>query len=74
MISWGLAGLDLSGFLGPVRLVCGTKQVRSMCARFCCRWDAFERWWILAIGVTPGSMRPLVTVGNLGVWSCLDIV
>jgi hypothetical protein len=28
----------------------------------------------VAIGVTPVSLRPLITVGNLGVWSCLDIV
>jgi hypothetical protein len=28
----------------------------------------------LAIGVTPVSLRPLITVGNLGAWSYLDIV
>jgi hypothetical protein len=28
----------------------------------------------LATGVTPVSLRPLITVGNLGVWSCLDVV
>jgi hypothetical protein len=28
----------------------------------------------VAIGVTPVSLRPLITMGNLGVWSCLDIV
>jgi hypothetical protein len=28
----------------------------------------------LATGVTPVSLRPVITVGNLGVWSCLDIV
>jgi hypothetical protein len=28
----------------------------------------------LAIGVRPVSLWPLVTWGNLGVWSCLDIV
>jgi hypothetical protein len=27
MISWGLVGLDLSGFLGPVGLVQGMQQV-----------------------------------------------
>jgi hypothetical protein len=27
-----------------------------------------------AVGVTPVSLRPLITVGNLGAWSCLDIV
>jgi hypothetical protein len=27
-----------------------------------------------AIGVALVSWRPLITVGNLGVWSCLDIV
>jgi hypothetical protein len=28
----------------------------------------------LATGVTPVSLRPFITMGNLGVWSCLDIV
>jgi hypothetical protein len=28
----------------------------------------------LAIGVRPMSLWPLVTWGNLGAWSCLDIV
>jgi hypothetical protein len=28
----------------------------------------------VAIGVTPVSLKPLITVGNLGAWSCLDIV
>jgi hypothetical protein len=37
-----------------------------MCARFGYRWDACERWSILTTGVTPGSLRPLITVGNLG--------
>jgi hypothetical protein len=74
MVRWDLVGLDLSDFLGPVRLVCGMQQVRSLCARFGYRWDAYERCSALATGVTPGSLRPLITVGNLGVWSCLDIV
>jgi hypothetical protein len=74
MISWGLVGLDLSGFLGPVHSVCGMQQVRSLCARFGYGWDAYERWWVLAIGVTPGSLRPLITMGNLGAWLHLDIV
>jgi hypothetical protein len=37
-------------------------------------WDACERWSILATGVTPVSLRPLIIMGNLGAWSCLDIV
>jgi hypothetical protein len=28
----------------------------------------------VATGVTPVSLRPLITVGNPGAWSCLDIV
>jgi hypothetical protein len=28
---------------------------------------------VLAIGVTPVSLWPLVTMGNLGVSSCLDV-
>jgi hypothetical protein len=73
-ISWGLVGLDLSGFLGPVGLVRGMQQVRSLCAQFGYRWDACECGSVLATGVTPGSLRPLITVGNLGAWLCLDIV
>jgi hypothetical protein len=74
MISCGLVGLDLSGFLGPVGLVRGMQRVRILCARFGYRWDACERWLVLAIGVTPVSLRPLITMGNLGAWLCLDIV
>jgi hypothetical protein len=66
MISWGLVGLDLLGFLGPVHLVHGLQQVRSLCARFGYRWDACERWSVLATCVTPGSLKPLIIVGNLG--------
>jgi hypothetical protein len=73
-ISWGLVGLDLSGFLGPVGLVRGKQQVQSLRGRFGYRSDACERWSILATGVTPGSLRPLSTVGNLGAWLCLNIV
>jgi hypothetical protein len=74
MISWGLVGLDLSGFLGPVGLVHGMQQVRSLCAPFGYRWDACERWSVLATGVTPESLRPLITVGNIGAWLCLVVV
>jgi hypothetical protein len=28
----------------------------------------------LATGVTPVRLRPLITMGNLDAWSCLDIV
>jgi hypothetical protein len=38
------------------------------------RWDACECWSVLATVVTPGSLRPLITMGNLGAWLCLDIV
>jgi hypothetical protein len=38
------------------------------------RCDACEHWSILATGVTPVSLRPLIIVGNIGAWSCLDIV
>jgi hypothetical protein len=38
-----------------------------------CTWGKM-RWSVLAIGVTPGSLRPLITVGNLGAWLCIDIV
>jgi hypothetical protein len=45
-----------------------------MCACFGYRWDACERWSFVATGATPVSLRPLITVGNIGAWSCLDIV
>jgi hypothetical protein len=38
------------------------------------RWDACERWSFLARGVIPVSLRPLITMGNLGAWSYLDII
>jgi hypothetical protein len=41
---------------------------------FCYMWDACGRWSVLATSVTPVSLRPLITVGNLGAWSFLDIV
>jgi hypothetical protein len=37
------------------------------------RSDACEHGLVLATGVTPVSLWPLITVGNLGVWSCLDV-
>jgi hypothetical protein len=50
------------------------QQVRSLCAWFGYRWDAYDRWSVVATGVTPMSLRPLITMGNLGAWSCLDII
>jgi hypothetical protein len=38
------------------------------------RWNACECGKILATGVTPVSLWPLVTEGNLGVWSYLDVI
>jgi hypothetical protein len=34
------------------------------------RWDACERWSVLTTIVTPMSLWPLVTVGDLGAMSC----
>jgi hypothetical protein len=47
--------------LGLVDLVHGMQQVRSLCACFGYRWDACECWSFLAIGVTPVSLRTLIT-------------
>jgi hypothetical protein len=69
----GLVGLDLSG-LSLVSLFRGMQQVRSLWAWFGYRWDASERWSVLSTGMTPMSLRPLITMSNLGVWSCLDVV
>jgi hypothetical protein len=55
MISWGLVGLDLSGFLGPVGLVHGMKQVQSLCAQFGYRGETCGLCLVLATGVTPVS-------------------
>jgi hypothetical protein len=60
--------------LGLVGLVHGMQQVRSLCACFGYIWDACERWSFLATCVTPVSLRPLITMDNLGVWSCLDTI
>jgi hypothetical protein len=69
----GLVELDLPR-LSLVGLVHGTQQVRSLCAWFGYRWDACEHWSVLAIGMTSVSLRPLITMSNLGVWSCFNIV
>jgi hypothetical protein len=50
------------------------QQVQSLCACFGYRSDVCERWSFVATGVTPVSLRPLITMGNLGAWSCLVIV
>jgi hypothetical protein len=54
--------------------ISGYAEVRSLCAWFGYRWNACERWSVLATRVPHVSLRPLITVGNLGAWSCLDIV
>jgi hypothetical protein len=64
----GWFGLDLVG------LDYGMQQVRSLRACFDYMWDACERWSFVATCVTPVSLRPLITVGNLGAWSWLVIV
>jgi hypothetical protein len=64
----GWFGLDLVG------LDYGMQQVQSLCACFGYRWDTCEHWSFVATGVTPVSLRPLITMGNLGAWSCLVIV
>jgi hypothetical protein len=50
--------------------------VKPVCigAWFGYMWDAYEHGSVLATGVTPVSLRPLITMGNLGVWSCLEVV
>jgi hypothetical protein len=36
--------------------------------------DAYESCSILATSVTPVSLWPLITMGNLDVWSGLEVV
>jgi hypothetical protein len=39
------------------------------------RWDACEHGSVLATGgVTPVSLWPLISAGNIGAWFCLDVV
>jgi hypothetical protein len=68
-----LVWLDLSG-LSLVGLVPSMQQVQNLCAWFGYRWDACEHWSVWASSVTPVSLKPLITMGNLSVWSCLDMV
>jgi hypothetical protein len=62
--------------LSLVGLVHGLQQVRSLFACFglATGETSVSVGQFLAIGVTPVSLRPLITVGNLDAWSYLDIV
>jgi hypothetical protein len=55
-------------------MVCSRCEASVHCSWFGYGWDACESWSVLATGVTPVSLWPLITVGNLGAWSCLDVV
>jgi hypothetical protein len=66
-----MVGLDLSGSSLAV-LARGMQEVQSLCAWFGYWWGACQCLLVLARGVTPVSLWPLITVGNLGAWSCLD--
>jgi hypothetical protein len=68
-----LVGMDLSS-LSLVSLAHVMQQVRSLCSWFGYMCDACESWSVLATGVTPVSLRPLITMGNLVAWSCLDVI
>jgi hypothetical protein len=35
--------------------------------------ETCEPWLVLATGVRPVSLWPLITMSNLGAWLCLDI-
>jgi hypothetical protein len=67
-----LVGLDLLG-LSVVGLVHGMQQVRSLCAQFGYRCDACKHWSVLATGVTPVSLRPLITMGVVMFRCCLGL-
>jgi hypothetical protein len=55
-------------------MVCSRCEACGHGSWFGYRWDACERWSIFATDVTPVSLWPLVTMGNLGAVLCLDIV
>jgi hypothetical protein len=65
--------LDLLG-LSLVGLVRGMQHACVHESWFGYRWDACERVSVLATGVTPVSLWPLITMGNLGAWSSIDVV
>jgi hypothetical protein len=63
-------------YLGLVGSFCGMLQVEA-CGHshgFDYKGETCELWSVLATGVRPVSLWPLVTVSNLGAMSCLDIV
>ncbi len=73
----GMVGMVLFGFIWVQLvwfMVCNRCEACVHGSWFGYRWDACEHWSFVATGVTPVSLRPLITVGNLGAWSCLDIV
>jgi hypothetical protein len=74
-ISWDKVGLDLSGLsLVFWFVVCSRCEDCVHGSWFGHRWDVCECCSVLATGVTPVRLWPLVTVGNLSVLSCLDVV
>jgi hypothetical protein len=63
-------------YLGLVGSVCGMQQVEA-CGHspsFGYRGETCELWLVLATGVRPVTSWPFVTMSNLGVFSCLDVV
>jgi hypothetical protein len=62
-----MVGLVLLGYLGLVGSVCGMLQVEACghSADFGYRGETCELWSVLATGMRPVSLWPLVTVGNL---------
>jgi hypothetical protein len=43
-------------------------------SQFRYRWDACDHCSVLATGVTPVSLWPLINMGNLGALLCLDVI
>jgi hypothetical protein len=66
-----LGSLD---WVGSSRSGYSVQQVRSLgaCLATGGMPVSFDRF--VATGVTPVSLRPLITMGNLGAWSCLAVV
>jgi hypothetical protein len=72
MISWvGSVGLKFSYF--GSRHATSVKPV-GMVLDFGYRWGVCEHWLVLATCVTPMSLWTLITLGNLGASSYLDVV
>jgi hypothetical protein len=72
LVGLGLLGLSLVGLVWFV--ICSRCKACVHGSWFGYRWMLVSVGRFLATGVTPVSLWLLITMGNLGVSSCLDVV